>query len=522
MPKQIRINISYPNSDKYEYQTKIEIIDLDKEAQLDIASGRGFLITSPKSTNKKDMKNPDGIYSSRYGQKLGDLNPYADRYSCECGNLKSRINHGITCPICRTKCKYVDDDFKMFGWIILKDQYHIIHPKFYDSLDYLFGASPYNIERKRVKGSKLQNILNYSPETDQFGFRRPCEFKPDNEPFYGIGIMEFYDRFDEILNYYALKNPKKREYYDEILENRNIVFCHSIPVFTTHLRPADIKDGYMYYEPTNAIYNMINRHVHSINRDKRKLNKDVKTKNSELFRVQMKYMELTEEIIKILSGKKGQLRMLVGGRYNFSCRAVIRQNPDLRIDQVLLPYTALVRCLQQRIINILIRTYNISPATAYNIWLNAASKRDERVAEILTSIINSYPEGLPIIINRNPTITYGGILQVFCIGFTYTFTMSISLQVLKLMAADFDGDELNIFMILNQAFFERAYVIFNPRNAMYISRVDGKVNPDVIVQRDTLINTNTLLHLGRHNYTKANMDKINAIKDRQKEYFMTT
>lgn len=98
--------------------------------------------------------------------------------------------------------------------------------------------------------------------------------------------------------------------------------------------------------------------------------------------------------------------------------------------------------------------------------------------------------------------------------------MSVPLQVLKLLAADFDGDVLNIFHIINKAFYERCYTVFNPRNAMYISRIDGKLNSDVIVQRDTLINANTLLYLGRHNYSKENLDKIEAIKERQKQYFL--
>lgn len=55
---------------------------------------------------------------------------------------------------------------------------------------------------------------------------------------------------------------------------------------------------------------------------------------------------------------------------------------------------------------------------------------------------------------------------------------------------------------------------------MYISRVDGKMNADVLVQRDTLINANTLLHLGRHNYSKDNLNKIAMIKEKQKQYFL--
>lgn len=520
--QEIKINLTYPRSDEYEYISKIDIIDLDKEAQEDIESGRGFLISEPKSSNKKDMKNINGIYSSRFGQKLGDVNPYADRYSCECGYLKSRIMHGIECPMCHTKVKYVDDDFKMFGWIILKDEYHIIHPKFYDSLDFIFGESKFDENRKKIKGGrKLKNILHYDPEVNQHGFSSECEFKPDKEPFYGIGMMAFYERFDEILDYYInLAPPKKRAYYDEIQENRDKVFCHSIPVFTTHLRPTDVRDGYMYYEPTNGMYTMINKHVHSINNNKRKMNNNYKVKNSELYAVQMKYMELVGEIMNILTGKRGQLRMLVGGRYNFSCRAVIRQDASLRVDQIKLPYVELVKTLQQQIINILVRNYNISPAEAYEKWYRSIAKKDERIAEIINNIIHAHPEGLPVLINRNPTINYGSILQVFCVGFTDTLTMSVPLQSIKPMAADFDGDVLNIMHIINQAFFERCYVVFNPRNAMYISRIDGKLNPDLLVQRDTLINANTFLHLGRKNYSKEQLEAIQAAKARQKEYFL--
>lgn len=127
-------------------------------------------------------------------------------------------------------------------------------------------------------------------------------------------MMEFYNRFDEILNYYYSLNTKKKDYYDEIMQYRHLVFCHSIPVFTTHLRPADIRDSYMYFEPTNGMYNMINRHVHKINKNSRKMDNNIKIKNSELFKVQTIYMDLVNEVMNILTGKRGQLRNLVAGR----------------------------------------------------------------------------------------------------------------------------------------------------------------------------------------------------------------
>ena len=40
---------------------------------------------------------------------------------------------------------------------------------------------------------------------------------------------------------------------------------------------------------------------------------------------------------------------------------------------------------------------------------------------------------------KNMTINYGSIMQMFCVGFTDTLTMSVPLQALKPLCADFDG-----------------------------------------------------------------------------------
>ena len=55
---------------------------------------------------------------------------------------------------------------------------------------------------------------------------------------------------------------------------------------------------------------------------------------------------------------------------------------------------------------------------------------------------------------------------------------------------------------------------------MYISRIDGRLNSDLLIQRDTLINANTFIHLGRDNYSPQQIAKIKAAKERQKAYFL--
>ena len=66
--------------------------------------------------------------------------------------------------------------------------------------------------------------------------------------------------------------------------------------------------------------------------------------------------------------------------------------------------------------------------------------------------------------------------------------------------------------IINRDFLQRAIEIFNPRNAFYISRNDGLFTNLVNHQKDTLINANTFVELGRGVYSKDDIDNINKIK----------
>ena len=65
--------------------------------------------------------------------------------------------------------------------------------------------------------------------------------------------------------------------------------------------------------------------------------------------------------------------------------------------------------------------------------------------------------------------------------------------------------------IINDAFYQRTFDVFNPRNSAYISKNDGMFNNAVNHQRDTIINTQTLLKLSRGNYSRENLEKIYAI-----------
>lgn len=79
------------------------------------------------------------------------------------------------------------------------------------------------------------------------------------------------------------------------------------------------------------------------------------------------------------------------------------------------------------------------------------------------------------------------------------------------MNITFDGDTLNILLIINKGFEEAARKVFSPK-AMLISKNDGSFDNNFNLQRDELINTSTLLYLSRDKYTQAQLDMIAACK----------
>ena len=514
--RKLNLNITYPYDPDYEYTTRLERINNDEERIMDLATNKGFIV-APTQGIKKDIKNPFSIYSNKFGQTIKDVNPFGNRYKCECGFTQSKVNNGVTCKICGTKVKYVDDDYTYFGWIVLK-KYYIIAPSMYQAL-------------RSFIGKDFDEIIHYDCITDDDGNQHEKP-KPKDKPYNWIGLIEFKDKFDEIMDFYKNKNKKKIARYDDIMANKDKVFTQSIPVYSALLRPFDIERFTCSYESTNQTYNMINKYVTVLNNDSaftktRFRIKSLNTKTTErkatlelLWRLQLKLDTLYDQVIEIIKGKKGNIRTLFGGRCNFVTRNVITADPSLRINQVKLPYAALVELLQQSIINILTKTYNLSYADAYQKWYYASIKKDKIILDIINNIIhNALPDhkGLPVVINRNPTISYGSILAMYCVGCSdegekFEYIMKVPLQILPLLAADFDGDVLNCLYVINRAFWERANEIFNPRNVFYISRNDGLFNNDVNHQKDTLVNATMMVELGQHNYTQDDLNNVARIR----------
>lgn len=388
----MNVNMTYPNNKEYDMEVTLKKINLDDERISDLRSNNGFIVTEPKSI-KKDLKSADSIYSRKFGTTLQDVNAFENRYKCKCGHLQGRIYIGIKCPLCNEEVEFVDDNYNYFGWLVLQNPYKIIHPAIYAQLRNFFGNN-------KLREHRIDNIIKPNIIKDEDGFTIESKEATPDEPFLGIGMISFVERFDEIMNFYLKKYPQKKDMYDDIMQNRDIVFTQSIPVYTTQLRPFSIEDNQFGYEKVNEIYTLLSKLVHIVNNDKLKMFRKSKPKNTCLYDIQLQFNELYTEQINIMATKKGEIRQNFGGRFNFSARCVIAQEPSLEIDSVKLPYYALVELLKPTIINILKKSYNISYSEAYKIWYKSQINKDMRVWNIIDQFIKDKGY-IPLLINRN-------------------------------------------------------------------------------------------------------------------------
>ena len=485
--------------------TKLKFIDLDKAKNEGILSGRDFIIDAPQGL-KKDTKADRSIYSHIFGEDVYDKNAFIDRYRCRCGKTRGTLYNNYVCPVCHTKCTYKDNDFNIFGWIVLK-HHKLIHP------------SLFNIMRTLIGTKILDDIMTWESETDVDGFTQTetVQTKEKSSIFAGIGIIEMIRRIDEIIDYFGEKNRKKPNKYEAYLllkENRDKLLTSSIPVYTLFLRRATVQGDSFSFKGDNALYNSMAKHMEILNNsDKDFISGQYKMQERSLFRMQKCFNKLCDSIIKTLSGKKGVIRSVIGGRYNYSGRAVIVPDPTLRVDEIKLPYAMLVVLNEQLIVNILMRTFSMEYAYAYKKWWNAQLTVDPDVLKILQNIIKSKPRGDAYLVGRNPSINFGSMLHMYCIDIvTESFTMKMPLQVLKGLAADFDGDCMNVLKFINDEFEYRCALAFNPRNSMMVSHKDGKFNNDTNIFKDEVININAFMYTARDAYSKKELANIASFK----------
>ena len=422
-----------------------------------------------------------GVFSERI---FGRMPSSGREYACDCGALEGRFYEGTTCKTCGTVVTCRDTVFAKRGWVDLGEN-QIVSPLFFQYFAKVVGPTQFNkiLHQRRIL------TVDGIARTDG-----------DAGPFDGIGLIAFAERWEEILTHFEAKkrsDPKVAEYARVIRENAGMIMTSKIPVFSHILRPALVVDKQMIFDEVNNLYSLLISNVNILS-DYTPEEATEANVNSVLWRVQERANEIFEHVLHVLSGKGGYLRGdLLGVRVNFSARCVITPlGPGREQNEVEVPYLAFLELYRMQLTNLLARMNGVSLARANEMWHAAQTKFDRSVYAAMKELIrrgSSDGTGLPALINRNPTIAFGSILQVRIVDVKKDlkdYTMSVHNGILKLIGGDYDGDVIALIPLLDED-LAYAFRIYDPR-LMCISRDGPRMNRAMNLDKDHVLGISVL------------------------------
>ena len=446
-------------------------LDLNKEVNF------AKLVTNPNpidTSNGKHKGSPftkDGVFSQKI---FGNLQSSVTDWSCECGELQSEFNKGVTCRECGEPVEFRGLSLQNEGWIDMGG--NVIHPLFYRYLVKLVGKSA------------LLKLLKYKAEIDTTGAETPPEIVP---PFVGIGMDLFEENFDKVTQYFLDKKGKVKE-YNFLMAHREKIFTRYFPVINSRLRPATLADGEFNFDKINMFYNTMIKNAELLN-NLSILEQIPLVTQGVLLKSQEAINELYENIVELQSSKDGRIRNgVLGTRLNFTSRMVITPiDQDASLDECDIPYIVALELFKPIILQKLCELKDITLMNAMAIWEKATLKFSNLIYKIMESIIKL--PNIRLICNRNPTIAIGSMLLLRIRKIKKNvndMTASIHNLTLASLAGDFDGDVLNFILILSQYYCD-LFEPFNPHNII-VDSSNGSFNTDFLPAKDTLLGLDSL------------------------------
>lgn len=440
----------------------------------------------------------DGLFSKRI---FGDCENTEVDYSCKCGNLRGKFYDGVVCEKCGEPVKFVEANIDKMGWIDLTGAKYSEDGTILEKgneKNKILKYVAYLFLQKIIGRDNLLNIITIPDKItvtgalDEENIKEIQNQSPENK-YWHIGLGEFYEKYQEVLDYYyKLHNVDNQDLYD-IVSNKYDVFTDKIPVIPAVLRLCMRTADGLKLDEINNIYIRIITNTKLLNAPTTTL--DI-VKTSFLLSIQGEYIELNEYVLKLIKGKEGLIRnSLCGARVNFSARSIISPAfAGYKMDELVVPYRTFLELYKFEILNILSNLKGISLKEAEIIHFNAGITFNEEIYKIMEKIIKD--NEIIVLLNRNPSINIGSILAMRIVGIKHDFndmTMSVHNLILTLLAADFDGDVLNLYSLKDNETKELFKLIFSPINLL-IDPKNGLFNESLNLERDQVLGLNALLN----------------------------
>ena len=437
---------------------------------------------------------------------------------CSCDALVGNYYEGLICAKCNSKCiSSLYSNITIDTWLEIPNSItKVLNPQVYIILSKWMGNNA-----KKVP--YLDTIVNIKAELDE-------ELKPH---ILGQGFNYFYSNFSSIINHFAnirAKKPSTKALLKFLDNNKHNMWCTKLPTVSSILQPVTKANGFVRYVYPNIGYlikSIIN--LNGILLSEKMMNFSVNHIERHFFAVYSAFIDYVTTIAKErLPAKKHLLRKhIFGSRLHCTARSVaIPLIVNHEADDVHIPWKIGVSCWKYHIISMLINRHSHTIADAFNRVSKAINVYDHTIDKIMQTLIKECPyKGLPVLINRNPSLQIGSIQLLFVTkikpGFTkpptlieedsvdnmiltggkvtnkvkYKFPKEVTLAVddgtiasSPLIIAgfnlDYDGDELHVFPIFEMNMVPKLKVL-HPVSKIFSSKYIG-VSNDVSLSNQQL------------------------------------
>lgn len=415
-----------------------------------------LIVNDLKETSEEDKEALNKMIYTKYSSDLLSNLP-----TCECGDdqgIVGEYNIGVVCPICNTAVKsQVDQELEPLVWIRApKGVRALINPNVWIMLTEKFTKSNFD-------------IIRWICDT---GYKPSERTPPVMEEILALGIQRgynnFVDNFDKIMDsLFSLRDfrPKKdqKESLHHLLKTqRDCIFSTYLPLPNRAMLVIEETNVGTYVDPivTGAIDAI--RTMVSIDSDLS--NHSVRVKENRTIKTIAQLAEFYDGLYKTtLARKEGTFRKhIFGTRSHFSFRAVISSLTDNHhYDELHIPWGIGASVFGIHLQNKLMRL-GYSPNEAKAFLYEHSQKYHPLLEELFEQLIAEAPKrydpqgnelsGISCILQRNPSLERGSAQAMFITKIKRDVlipTISMSILAVSSLNADFDGDQLNVTLSLD-------------------------------------------------------------------------
>jgi len=401
----------------------------------------------------------------------GDTIESVPKCACPDNPIRGVPNKGKVCPVCNTVVEDIfGSDINALVWI---------RPP--ESVSHLCNPIIWSILQEHYSKSDTSFVSWFA--------NKDYKYNPDHQPLidnlrnagFERGWSSFVANYKEIITYLhnngygktadsKLATQIRRDFvYKMLIQNAKVTFTKYLPIpnriaFVTETTTAGKVVDPSQVECLDAIRAVCSVSGENVTQSQRVI-------ENRVFRFHEQMANYYKVNYKDIIGRKeGMSRHHVfGSRLEFTARGVITSISNTHdYDECHMPWTMAIGLFRIHINNKLDKC-GYTPRERSRKLALAANHYDQEVADILNELIAESPygtlrsgmKGIPIILQRNPTLDRLSAQLLYVTKFKSDNlednTIGLSVLVLKGPNADFDGDALNMLLITDKVMYDQFY-----------------------------------------------------------------